>query len=100
MKHSSKEDLAMIADLIERVRNTGIVKEKTEFHFYYKNRGVLHFHTDSGKLYADVLDERICLGDIRSPDISAKEQVFSTLMKKFQQIDEVFPKHQSQNGSC
>lgn len=82
MKHSSEEDLAKIADLIERVRNTGIVKEKTKFHFYHSNHSVLHFHTDCGKLYADVMDERICLGDMENPDISAKEQVFSTLMKK------------------
>ena len=59
MKHATIEQLTPISDLLEEVRKIHGMKEKTQGHFYVKNRNVLHFHTDSGEIYADIGDIRI-----------------------------------------
>ncbi len=82
MKHAIMTDLAGISPLIEKVREINGLKERTPFHFYHSGVGVLHFHTDSGELYADVVDTRICMGDISNPNAKAMDLVFNTLIQK------------------
>ncbi|MGP6294442.1 hypothetical protein [Caldiplasma sukawensis] len=67
MKHSKPQDLIEINELLNNIRMLVGIKEKAYGHFYFKGKGVLHFHTDFDKLYADFLDERIELGHIKAP---------------------------------
>ncbi|MGP6239843.1 hypothetical protein ACNF40_05450 [Cuniculiplasma sp. SKW4] len=75
MKHSTEEDLINLHDLLENIRKIEKIKEKSYGHFYYRGKGLLHFHTDSGKLYADFLDERIELGYIETPSREKKNEL-------------------------
>lgn len=81
MRHASCNDLNSVSDLIARIRIIEGISEKSPCHFYFRNRGLLHFHLDSNLLYADIGDRRIDLGNISDPDQAKKEQVFSTAMK-------------------
>lgn len=81
MRHASCNDLNSVSDLIARIRMIEGISEKSPCHFYFRNRGLLHFHLDSNLLYADIGDRRIDLGNTSDPDQAKKEQVFSTVMK-------------------
>ncbi|MGP6207204.1 hypothetical protein ACNF42_04120 [Cuniculiplasma sp. SKW3] len=81
MKHSTKEDLLNLRDLLEELRKIEKIKEKSYGHFYYRGKGLLHFHTDSGKLYADFLNERIELGYIENPSWEKKNELLLKIRK-------------------
>lgn len=81
MRHASCNELNSVSDLIDRIRTVEGISERSPCHFYFKNRGILHFHLDSGLLYADVDDQRIDLGKLSDPDMKKVELVFSTVVK-------------------
>lgn len=64
MKHSTGDDLSMISNLMGQLRHMGMA-ERGDGHFYHKGRGVIHFHSDSGKIYADIGTERLEVFDGR-----------------------------------
>lgn len=80
MKHASCSELKAISDLITRIRAFEGIREKSPCHFYYRNRNVLHFHTDSGLLYADLGERRISLGETVNPDKTKVDLVLSVLV--------------------
>ncbi|HLH86398.1 MAG TPA: hypothetical protein VKU79_06010 [Thermoplasmataceae archaeon] len=61
MHHAKREELEPLAPLLETIRGIKEIKEPTFGHFYHKGKGILHFHVDEGKIYADLLDERILI---------------------------------------
>ena len=65
MRHARAEDLDRIEPLLARVREAGVgvLKEKKRGCFYFKSKGVLHFHEDPKGMFADVFDDRIQVDD-------------------------------------
>jgi hypothetical protein len=57
MKHASETDLKPIATLLGQLRTLPGVTEKKPGIFYRKSAAFLHFHEDSGKLFADIKQE-------------------------------------------
>ncbi|MCL4345102.1 MAG: hypothetical protein M1496_01910 [Candidatus Thermoplasmatota archaeon] len=72
MRHASIEDLKNLEDLLDNIRKIRNIREKTPGHFYFKGKGILHFHTDFGKLYADLYDMRIDMGSMEHPSEEMK----------------------------
>ncbi len=66
MRHARPEQLKGVSDLLNSVRKIDGIRERNYGHFYFKGRGILHFHEDSGKIYADIEEERLLLGDVSS----------------------------------
>ncbi len=66
MRHARPEDLKVISDLLNEVRKINGIRERSCGHFYFKGRGILHFHEDNGKIYADIEEERLLLGNVSS----------------------------------
>jgi hypothetical protein len=54
VKHATREALALLDDLLERIRAREGLKEKSAGVFYRKSRAFLHFHEDPTGLYADL----------------------------------------------
>ncbi len=54
MKHAGPTALDVLEPLLERVRATGALKEKSRGVFYLKSRAFLHFHEDPKGLFADI----------------------------------------------
>ncbi len=52
MAHAKKEDLQYITLLLAELRTIEKLKEKSLGCFYFKGRGVLHFHTKGERRYA------------------------------------------------
>ena len=65
MRHARDEDLDRIEPLLTRVREAGggRLKEKKRGCFYFRSKGVLHFHEDPKGMFADILDDRIQVDD-------------------------------------
>lgn len=61
MRHAKREDLESLTPLLETIRGVKGIREPTFGHFYHKGKGILHFHVDDGKIYADLPDERILI---------------------------------------
>jgi hypothetical protein len=61
VRHARDEDLDRIEPLLARVRQAGagMLKEKKRGCFYFKSKGVLHFHEDPKGMFADIFDDRI-----------------------------------------
>ena len=57
MKHAGTKALASIEPLLERLRATGLLKEKSRGTFYLKSRAFLHFHEDPAGMFADIRAE-------------------------------------------
>jgi hypothetical protein len=54
VKHASESDLQAIASLLVQLRALPGLIEKKPGIFYRKSAAFLHFHEDSGKLFADI----------------------------------------------
>ena len=54
MKHATSAALTGLADLLERIRATDGLKEKTPGVFFRKSKAFLHFHEDPAGLFADL----------------------------------------------
>ena len=54
MKHAGPEALAVLSELLQKLRNrTGLVERKPGI-FYVKGKAFLHFHEDRAGLFADL----------------------------------------------
>ncbi|MEK7356793.1 MAG: hypothetical protein AAB250_10105 [Bdellovibrionota bacterium] len=56
MAHAKPSDLADVDELLTRIRSVGSLKEKSFGCFYFKGKGVLHFHVQKGRRFAHVFD--------------------------------------------
>lgn len=56
MAHATAEDLKDLETLLENIRALEDLKEKSLGCFYFKGKGILHFHTKQGRRYAHVSD--------------------------------------------
>ncbi|MFM2399792.1 MAG: hypothetical protein RL341_1949 [Pseudomonadota bacterium] len=57
MRHASEANLKPIAALLAQLRALSGITEKKPGIFYKKATAFLHFHEDSGKLFADIKQE-------------------------------------------
>jgi hypothetical protein len=63
MRHARPEDLDRIEPLLAQIRALGVLKEKKRGCFYFKSKGVLHFHDDPKGMFADIFDDRVQVDD-------------------------------------
>ena len=56
MAHATEDDLKDLKTLLESLRKLSQLKEKSFGCFYFKSKGILHFHTQHGRRYAHVSD--------------------------------------------
>jgi hypothetical protein len=54
MKHAGAAALDQLEPLLDRIRECGVLKEKSRGIFYLKSRAFLHFHEDPAGLFADI----------------------------------------------
>lgn len=54
MKHASTNALGKLEDVLKKLRQTKLLKEKSTGIFYKKSQAFLHFHEDSKGLFADL----------------------------------------------
>lgn len=54
MAHATSDDLSELGVMLAELRRVPVLKEKSLGCFYRKGKGVLHFHTKLGRLYAHV----------------------------------------------
>lgn len=71
MKHAGAGALASLEPLLKRLRNFGVLKEKSPGVFYLRGKAFLHFHEDPAGLFADA---RLGEDFIRSRIQTAAEQ--------------------------
>jgi len=57
MKHAGAATLDGLEPLLERLRATGLFKEKSRGAFYRKSRAFLHFHEDPAGVFVDIRAE-------------------------------------------
>jgi hypothetical protein len=54
VKHAGADALEELSTLLAEIRQLGWLRETTPGHFYWKSRGMVHFHEGPTGLYADV----------------------------------------------
>jgi hypothetical protein len=54
VKHAGADALEELEGFLVQLRGLGWLRERTPGHFYWKTRGILHFHEGPSGLYADV----------------------------------------------
>jgi len=54
VRHARAEDLAGCTGLLDELRAMDGVRERTVGSFYRRGSGLLHFHVDGDRLFADV----------------------------------------------
>jgi hypothetical protein len=82
MKHATPQDMHGFENILSRIRGIHELKERTPLHFYYKGKGIIHFHVDSGTIYADVGTSRIMIGSSENPDSNAEELLYATILRE------------------
>jgi hypothetical protein len=58
MKHAGAEALAVLSELLQKLRNRPGLAERRPGIFYVKGRAFLHFHEDRAGLFADLRQGR------------------------------------------
>ncbi len=81
MRHAKINELKELEELLNKVKAIEGIKERTQNHFYYKGLGILHFHSDSGQIYADVGEERILIGTIGNMSKEAMDKTYNLVKK-------------------
>ena len=81
MRHAKAEELKELKEWLCKVKEIEGIRERTPNHFYYKGLGILHFHYDSGQIYADVGEERILIGTIGNMSMEAMDQTYNLIKK-------------------
>ena len=56
MAHAKPGDLKDLGPLLSEIRAIEILKEKSMGCFYFKSKGVLHFHIQKGRRFVHVFD--------------------------------------------
>jgi hypothetical protein len=81
MAHAAADDLQDLELLLEQIRVIPSLKEKSMGCFYYKSKGVLHFHTKDGRRYAHVSDGKKWNEiDLPSPiSVTAQKKAFKAI---------------------
>ncbi|HTX49133.1 MAG TPA: hypothetical protein VME40_07065 [Caulobacteraceae bacterium] len=54
MKHAGQAALDGVEPLLARIRDVGVLREKSRGVFYLKSRAWLHFHEDPAGMFVDV----------------------------------------------
>lgn len=54
MKHAGPDALDQLTDILLRLREVAVLKERSPGVFYHSGKAFLHFHEDPTGLYADV----------------------------------------------
>jgi hypothetical protein len=54
MKHAGGAALDQLEPLLARIRDCGVLKEKSRGTFYLKSRAYLHFHEDPAGIFVDI----------------------------------------------
>jgi len=54
MRHASEKILDTLEDLLEKVRQIPMVKERKRGTFYLKSEAFVHFHEDPAGVFADL----------------------------------------------
>ena len=54
MKHAGAAVLDQLEPLLDRIRASGILREKSRGVFYLKSRAYLHFHEDPAGIFVDI----------------------------------------------
>jgi len=83
MAHAKPEHLKDLNSLISEIRKISTLKEKSFGCFYFKNKGVLHFHIKAERLYAHVFDGKDWIEvDLVTPmSASTKKQISKKIIK-------------------
>ncbi len=83
MAHAKVEDLKDLKFLLENIRTLDGLKEKSLGCFYFKSKGILHFHIKQGRRYAHVSDgQRWHEVDLPSKiGLPAQKKAFSAIRK-------------------
>ncbi len=67
MAHAKPTDLKDLSVLLEKIREVSALKEKSTGCFYFKSKGVLHFHVQKGRRFAHVFTgEKWCEVDLEA----------------------------------
>ena len=69
-------------NILSRIRGIHELKERTPLHLYYKGRGIINFHVDSGNIYADAGTSRIMMGTIEKLDLAAEELLYAAILRE------------------
>ena len=84
MAHAKQEHLKELGTLISEIRKMSVLKEKYFCCFYFKSKGVLHFHIKGERLYAHVFDgNEWCEVDLAT---SMSERAQKQIAKKITQL--------------
>ena len=84
MAHAKKEHLKDLGILVSELRKISALKEKSFCCFYFKSKGVLHFHIKGEHLYAHVFDgNEWCEVDLAT---SMSEKAQKQIVKKIVQL--------------
>lgn len=81
MKHAKADELRGMEELLDKVRSVEGIKEPAPNHFYYKGRGILHFHSDSCNIYADVFEERVLIVTMGNMSSEAMDKIYNLIKK-------------------
>ncbi len=82
MKLATPQDMLGFENILSRIRGIHELKERTPLHLYYKGRGIINFHVDSGNIYADVGTSRIMMGTIEKLDLAAEELLYAAILRE------------------
>lgn len=83
MAHAKPSDLEDIKSLLAELRKIEGLKEKSMGCFYYKSKGILHFHTKDSRRYAHVFDGKNWQEVDLKKDVSVLQQkkIFTGIRK-------------------
>ena len=57
MKHAGPNALAILEPVLSKLRDSGLLVERTPGSFYLQSKAFLHFHEDAAGLFADVKED-------------------------------------------
>jgi hypothetical protein len=81
MAHAKPDDLKDLSSLLSNIRSMQTLKEKSMGCFYFKSKGVLHFHLQNGRRFAHVFDgsrwQEVDLPD--NPSTAQQTKYFKTI---------------------
>ena len=84
MKHAGAAVLDQLEPLLDRIRASGVLREKSRGVFYLKSRAYLHFHEDPAGMFVDIRAadgkdfDRLKLDDVVAEQVVARVAALST----------------------